>query len=340
MVVIKLATLTVFGRDHLTHSRLSSYRRCPREHYYRYELGIRRDRTAQPLRLGAAFHVGLDLMAQGVERDDAINTATVGYDEVPPWCSSEEQLTDWAVERETVRAMLAAYHWRWSESTIKIIASEQTFDMPIVNPDTGRSTPTFRLAGKIDKVIRLDDGRLAVMEHKTTGVSIEPTSDYWNRLTIDQQISAYMLGARSLGHDVQTVIYDVTRKPSIAPKKLAKADQGLYGIERETPAMFGQRLLEDMAGRTDFYFARVEICRLESDLRDFQVELWQMQRQIQQARNTGRWWRNAGACLMMGRCEYADVCFAGQSLGPDDEVPRGFLRGENLHPELNEEIEA
>ena len=33
----------------LTHSRLACFRACPRKHYLRYEIGIRREITSQPL---------------------------------------------------------------------------------------------------------------------------------------------------------------------------------------------------------------------------------------------------------------------------------------------------
>lgn len=49
----------------LASTRLSSLRRCPRLHYYRYELGLARIRTATPLRFGAAFHAGLEAHNHG-----------------------------------------------------------------------------------------------------------------------------------------------------------------------------------------------------------------------------------------------------------------------------------
>lgn len=51
-----------------------------------------------------------------------------------------------------------------------------------------------------------------VTEHKTTGADIGPGSPYWKRLTLDSQVSNYMVGARALGHEPIGVLYDVVRK--------------------------------------------------------------------------------------------------------------------------------
>src|SRR5690606_32440122 len=134
----------------------------------------------------------------------------------------------------------------------------------------------WRLAGKIDKIVRLPDGRTAIMEHKTTSDSIASDSDYWARLRLDSQISLYVLAARELGYDVQTVLYDVVRKPRheryrATPPELRKykKDGTLYANQRErdeTPQEFGQRVYQAMYTEFDSYFARQEIPRLESDL--------------------------------------------------------------------------
>ena len=74
---------------------------------------------------------------------------------------------------------------------------------------------TFDVVGVIDGLGQLHDGRLVLLEHKTTSDSVEPDSDYWVRLRYNNQICQYVLAARSLGWDVEQILYCVARKPTI-----------------------------------------------------------------------------------------------------------------------------
>jgi hypothetical protein len=91
---------------------------------------------------------------------------------------------------------VCGYQWRWAGARLEVVATEQAFRVPLVNPATGKATPTFELAGKIDGIVRLEDGRLAVKESKTCSEDLGADSDYWRRLRIDHQITLYMLAAR------------------------------------------------------------------------------------------------------------------------------------------------
>jgi hypothetical protein len=193
---------------------------------------------------------------------------------------------------------------------------------------------------------------MAIMEHKTTNEDISLTSDYWRRLRIDTQISHYMSAARHLGYDVQTVLYDVVRKPSIRPRRLQKKEleqietEGIYHTEPvaklpepnpeghiiESPRMFGARLMQDIISRPDWYFARAEIPRLDSDLEDYRWELWQMQQIRREAAKHQRYIRNTAECMRMGRCPYFDICTSANPFPTD--VPDGFVIKTTQHPEL------
>ena len=298
----------------LTATRLAALRRCPRQHYYRYELRLSRIRDAAALRLGAAFHVGLE--AHNQDRSDAIEVATAGYGVCPDWADP----VDWAVECDTVRHLLAGYFWRYEDDDLEVLAAEQTFEMPLVNPDTGAASRTFQLAGKLDALVRLPDGRVAVLEYKTCGEDISPASDYWLRLRCDLQVSQYVLGARALGHDTATVLYDVTRKPTIRLRK------------NETPQQYGERLLADIGERPDYYFQRREVPRLEDELAEFQLELWQQADLLRESQRRGRWFRNVGR-MTCGFCEFCELCLNSIRVNPD-APPAGYEFLPDVHPEL------
>jgi hypothetical protein len=133
------------------------------------------------------------------------------------------------------------------------------------------------MAGKIDAIVKLADGRLAVLEYKTSGEDIGVEADYWLRLRCDPQISLYLLGARALGFDVSTVLYDVTRKPTIRLRK------------EEVPEQYGERLLADTGDRPDYYFSRREVPRREDELVEFRLELWQQAQQLRDAYSRPPW---------------------------------------------------
>jgi len=353
----------------LTYSRLQCAKTCLRKHYLLYVLGLRPDREAQPLRMGRAFHRGLEL-ATRVSRDEAILAALADYDAGPPPECDEERQYAWWVERETVARLLAGHFWRWAEmdAQMEVVATEETFEAPLRNPRTGKASRTWTLAGRRDRIVRLPDGRLAILEYKTTGSDIEPDADYWKRLLIDSQVSIYWLSAVDAGLDVETVLYDVTRKPTIRPRQVPVLDgngckivvgpdgervfnkdgkprqsacreQGYELLSRpEAPEDYGERLARDMGERPDHYFARREIPRLPDDLDEARYELWAWGQILRDCERHGRWPRNTGACNGFGRCACWDLCTGGFDPA-DGVVPEGWVQVDDVHAELSNEEE-
>lgn len=343
---MEATTAKTIGLNVLTNSAEATFKTCPRKFEITYRHGIKPAHQANALRIGSCFHEGLEWIKNGKGADAAVARVREMYADsvLPPWQSAEEFYT----EEETTVAMVTAWSRRWADDLIvKYVAVELKFDLPLVNPKTGHPSRTFRNQGKIDGIAELPDGRLALVEHKTAGVDVSPTSDYWRKLTMDAQVSRYVLAARAIGYPVSCVAYDVTRKPAIKPKKLTKAEQALAtsqqdycGIhlagepcpDRESPTMYGARLLQDMLERPDFYFARMEIGRTEQDLERFKLEQWMIAQQIMHADRIGLFYRNTASCTAIGRCPYFDVCANG--IDTEHETPDGFVREDVLHAEL------
>lgn len=311
----------------LTHSRLSCFRSCPRRHWIRYELGLQPEETSFALRIGSAHHAALEAVDRGQDPGAAIEAVVADpYD------------------LALVAAMHDAHRRRYADASLAPVATEMEFDLPLINPETGASTPVWRFAGKIDRIVQLEDGRLALMEYKTTSQDFAPGAAYWLKLHLDQQLSLYVIAARQLGYDVETVLYDVTRRPALRPLKATPEesrkytkDGRLYASQRdadETPEEFAARVAADIAERPDHYFARIEIARLDQDLEDCAAELWQQQLAIREAQRTRRWYRNPGSCFGPngnGGCEYLSICL---SRDLEHVTPAGFVRSENVNPEL------
>lgn len=214
-----------------------------------------------------------------------------------PEGSSGDDLT-----AHTIAALLKSYYYFWGDAELQGVQmrTEEKFKSPL------KGAKQFTVEGKIDRLGTKADGRAVQVEYKTTSDSLAPDSGYWLRLRFNVQLLQYFLAARALGFDIQEVIYDVVRKPSIQPKMIDDLDEQGRKIvtdqtgkrifnekgknageprqsadkERgwtvkshlETPEEFGIRLYQDAMARPDFYFARREIPILESDLEEFQVQ--------------------------------------------------------------------
>jgi hypothetical protein len=322
----------------LTTSRGKDYRACPRLHHIQYDLGFRPIVEAEVLRFGTLMHRGLEAWWKAKQLgSDALAAAL------------EAIRKDAADPYELVRAevMMIAYDARWGAEELDVLAVEVQFETALINPATGAASRNWRLAGKIDVVVRdRRTGQVLIVEHKTSAEDISPGSDYTKRLRLDGQISVYYAGARSLGHDVAGCIYDILGKPSQKPLKATPVesrkytkDGRLYANQRdqdETPEEFRARLVEVISASPDEYFQRAEVVRLEAELEESGFELWQLAQQIREAELAQRFPRNPDSCVRYGRtCPYFDVCTGAASL----EDGTRFKRRE-IHPELTQEGSA
>lgn len=347
-------------KELLTHSRQQTFKECRKRHEFAYELGLRPIYDARALRMGSAFDEGVSSLGRGESTDSACEHVNARYAEIPDHFDP----FDWLMERETILRLVCAYAWRWQSSGIVNVGTQTTFRIPLINPATGAETPIWDLAGKIDGIVKLEDGRLAVKETKTCSEDISPHSDYWRRLRMDHQISLYIHAARKMGYAVDTVLYDVVRKPTIQPTEIAELDaagmkivvdehgERVYNAKGKTPRQtadkekgytlksrlmttqeWGEKLTADIVSRPDYYFARVEIPRLNQDVEEYQSEIWDIQLSIREAQRTGRHYRTVGKHCVF--CPYFDLCCSGAKVVPD-RPPEGFVFLSFPHPELEE----
>lgn len=184
-----------------TSSRLKVLRQCLRLHYFRYVLGVQTP-TSEKAHFGTVAHKALEhwLLAWKRGELDARLPAAVA---VIRAASVSEY------DRARLLAIITAYHLRWKDEPWEILAVEVEFRYQLGGDLIG---------GKIDAIIRNTvDGRVYVLEHKTTGLDASAGSSYWDRLSIDSQVSIYVDGATVLGHDIAGVVYDVLQRPQHEP---------------------------------------------------------------------------------------------------------------------------
>jgi PD-(D/E)XK nuclease superfamily protein len=218
-----------------TSSRLRVLRACLRLHYYRYVLGIRTPETEQ-MRFGTVGHRALEAWYR-VWMDVDDQDPPAGTDEEDSEIYFERRrealacrlpaalaiidaadISVW--DRIKLSILIRAYDARWGAEDWDILAVEQEFRYQLGDHVIG---------GKIDAIIRdRRDGRVYVVEHKTTGVDASLGSAYWEKLTIDTQVSIYIDGAGMLGYDIAGCIYDVLKRPGHEPKLATPPEKREY----------------------------------------------------------------------------------------------------------------
>lgn len=301
----------------LTKSRLAVARSCRRKHRLMYLDGYRPVVEAETHRFGTLFHRGVEPWWRG-QGEQRIRDAFGLVSSLPadPF------------DLARVRPLLAGYHLRWGAEPWEVLAVEQEFETDLVNPATGKKSTLWKLAGKLDAVVRHPaTGKVYVVEHKTSSEDITPGSDYWRRLRMDAQVSVYYDGALSLGYPVAGVLYDVIGKPQLRPYQV-----NTKRAVAETPAEFEERVTAAIAENPAKYFQRGDVVRLEAELVDARADAWELAKELREAELAGRHPRNPDACDSKWGylCPFFDVCTGAGSL----EDASRFTRSTNVHPEL------
>jgi len=318
----------------LTHSRLRTYRQCPKKHRYMYEMGYRPARVADALRFGSLIHAGLEAWWLEVQKGSPSRLGAA---------LAAVQVEADPFDRQRAEALLEGYERAWGATAYdyEVLAVEPPFSAPLINPATGLSSRTWLLAGKVDVIAKhRASGRLLVVEHKTTSDTIHTDEDnYFQKLALDHQLSGYVVGAESLGYSIDECLYDVIRKPSLRPfratletERKYKKDGALYSNQRaldETPEEFGSRLRAEIESDPARYLQRREVPRLQSQIDEYLADAWITGKILRESELADRAPHNPDECFRFGRCPFWGVCTEHESLdGP------GFIRSGDVHPEL------
>lgn len=195
-----------------TSSRLRVLRACLRQHHYRYALRLLSPET-ELMRFGTIGHAALEAwyrawMAGRLHHrlDDALSMVEA---------SDLDGFT-----KAKLRVLVISYHHRWGNEDWEVLGVEVEFQYMLGDRI---------IAGKIDAIIRdRKDGRVYIVEHKTTGADASLGSPYWERLAIDTQVSIYIDGAAILGYAVVGCIYDVIKRPAHEPKLATPPERREY----------------------------------------------------------------------------------------------------------------
>lgn len=367
-------------KTHLSASALQTFKSCPMRYHGAYDLGIRKIEDSEALRIGTNWH---SIQEIADDMDTVVVLLNERYGDVPAHMDKEKL----EIERIKLLYTLTGYNWHYQNDDLEVIATEIPFEIPVVNPETGRALPNVVNKGKIDKLIRLDR-LIFVLDHKSTSGSVDPDSRLWKKLNLDTQMNNYVYAARILQRDgnldnlldpedvIAGAYYDCWHKPGISPKKLSQADSkkfvetGVYcdqefevhrldpdgdpgdipyyvvnGIAtqtefgkktgtfaiRETPEMYGARLLADIVERPGFYFGRREITKTDIQIERFEWELYNIYQNIKDMKRTGHWYMCEDQCEATFTCDFVPYCYENKPISVE-EMPDGmhciFNKGE------------
>lgn len=279
----------------------------------------------------------------------SLNPLQIAFDAVEAATAGNE---NWQVAA-TVKGLLIGYDWQWAgaQAQITLLETEGLYLAPLTNIETRKDSRTWRIGGKIDKLAK--DNGLVLYDHKTTSSDIaDPNCSYWRQLVIEGQASHYELLLLMNGIRLDRVVWDVTRKPGIKPRKLSAAERKvvtslgdwlgykvspetqteMVSSERENAELYMYRVARECLDNPARYFARRSVPRTREELHQYAVELWEIGQEMLGTRNTGRHFRNSGACMLYGSpCEYLGICSGHDT--PDSEK---WTRAENVHRELEQ----
>jgi hypothetical protein len=130
-------------------------------------------------------------------------------------------------------------------------------------------------------------------------------------------------GVPTVDGEPAEVTHGVTPKPT---KKNPNPDTP-FAI-RETPDMFGARLLQSIQEEPEKHFAQREIARTDEELRDFDWQMYHMYQTMRSMNKAGHWWMNENQCDATGtfRCPYTSICHNRLDVYDGETTPPGFRR--------------
>ena len=308
----------------LTQSAVRAFRSCPRKYENLYVKLYRARAVSEPLYYGDLWH--------GIRENIWKREAIFWPLDIDPYLLARLEVM--------AQGYIAAFG-HWFEG-VEIVSVEEPFRIKLVNPRTDKASRTFELEGKLDGIVR-ENGQLWNCEEKTRGGDVDDDDPYWRRLEIDPQVSLYHVATQEkYGEAPRGTIYFVCVKPGIRPRLATPEDKRRYTKDGkldarqratdETPEEFKARLIEVVSKDPDRYFKMVRVPRLEKDLEDSRLDVWDTAQAIIAARNSGTFLRNPDSCIhAFGQCcDFFAVCTNRATL--DD--PLLYRKADSAHEEL------
>ena len=168
-------------------SKINSYAFCPMLYKHRYLERLKPVKKASALSLGFCMASGLNAFRKKGDRDDAFAAFTNAWeeDEKVLFLKKEDD-----PRRSVTRGLeiLSAYIDNYPKEADTVVQPEVSFSTEVA--------PNIIFNGRIDAVVRLQDGSLAIIEDKTTS---RLGDTFFTRLKGSSQILWYLWVANKMG---------------------------------------------------------------------------------------------------------------------------------------------
>ena len=324
-----------------TASSINAGLQCPKLYKFKYIDGYRAGEST-PMKIGTLVHKGLESYWLGKDLSNALMDMQDVYMEDDWWTSG-----DGLVAYVKCRAYIHGYYKKYYEKDplrtfirSTTVWTEKEFEFTWADV-------TFK--GKLDALV-IDHklGTAQVIEHKTTGTTIEVGGVYFDRLPMDVQCTIYRQAALEiLMEDPRTdwdpelpeVHYDVIGTSRAAPKQIKKiarrkneTDEELAKRKeenQETIKEFEDRMTEIYEWHDCSKYIRHEVPCTMMQHTNRLTELVEYVKLLENKEFLEI--RNSTACGSYGGCSFVDVCLGRGRL--DDSTK--LVKLENSHPELD-----
>jgi hypothetical protein len=151
------------------------------------------------------------------------------------------------------------------------------------------------------------------------------------RLLTQAETKKFITTGEWCGGNFEVAAAPTMTEPEIVEVNNVKSTEVKIGAKgwqfRETPEMYGVRLLQLMYSEPEKYFARKEIARTDKELRKFEVELYNIAESMKLMVRHDNFYRNEAQCDKPYPCAYRAICYHNRNESViAGETPSGFKR--------------
>lgn len=218
-----------------SHSRLSTFEKCPLQYRYRYIDRIKRDTQSIEAFMGNRVHDALEKLYR-----DLLASKRPGLDEIlahyhASWESSySDKIT-------IVKTDLTPEHYRKTgeECLVKYYRGHDPFDdgqtlgleerVTLALDEAGR----YQLQGYIDRLVRQEQGVYEIHDYKTSGGRLPSDAD----LRADRQLTLYQMAVEKRFPDAREIrlvwhylVYDQTKTSARTPREIEQHRKQTIGL--------------------------------------------------------------------------------------------------------------
>jgi len=283
----------------LDNTKRSCAASCLRKYYWEHERHLKPKIGSTALRYGIVWHAAMDafyshIAEHGWTRDGkaleiAVLTARMEWAE---YSKSQTFYDDYRNLPNLLQALLAYMnHFVMDEGMLKILESEQAFEIPIepeteneariANMQNGWEDPMFIFTGMIDLEVELN-GQPWIIDHKTTGQAI-------GRMAGQLRRSPQFIGYS----------YAASKKLKIIPDGFLIIIHHLSAYKSRTTGDYGKPKID---------FDRIPEVYTAYDLTQWRLSIINTAARILQCKANNVWPMEFNNCYTFGQCAFTQLC--------------------------------